>query len=83
MSRLDDQYGYMDLDDFEELLPDKPRDEKWELIGGRVVKMMPRLHGTLQAQGKVFRLVHATGCNRPVRAHAARSDPVERSDRAR
>ncbi len=40
MSRLDDQYDYMDLDDFEELLADKPRDEKWELIGGRVVKMM-------------------------------------------
>ena len=40
MSRLDDQYGYMDLDDFEELLADKPRDEKWELIGGRFVKMM-------------------------------------------
>ena len=34
------QYDYMDLDDFEELLADKPRDEKWELIGGRVVKMM-------------------------------------------
>ena len=30
----------MDLDDFEELLADKPRDEKWELIGGRVVRMM-------------------------------------------
>lgn len=40
MTRLDDQYDYMDLDDFEELLADKPRDEKWELIGGRVVKMM-------------------------------------------
>ena len=40
MSRLDDQYDYMDLDDFEELLADKPRDEKWELIGGRVVKMI-------------------------------------------
>ncbi|MGI3902846.1 MAG: Uma2 family endonuclease [Janthinobacterium lividum] len=40
MSRLDDQYDYMSLDDFEELLADKPRDEKWELIGGRVVKMM-------------------------------------------
>jgi Uma2 family endonuclease len=31
---------YMDLDDFEELLLDKPRDEKWELIGGRVVRGM-------------------------------------------
>lgn len=33
-------FQYMDLDDFEELLADKPEDEKWELIGGRVVKMM-------------------------------------------
>lgn len=33
-------FRYMDLDDFEEYLADKPRDEKWELIGGRVVKMM-------------------------------------------
>lgn len=32
---------YMDLDDFEEYLADKPKHEKWELIGGRVVKMMP------------------------------------------
>ena len=40
MTRLDDRFDYMDLDDFEELLADKPRDEKWELIGGRVVKMM-------------------------------------------
>src|SRR3954468_19350042 len=31
---------YMDLDDFEEYLADKPEHEKWELIGGRVVKMM-------------------------------------------
>jgi Uma2 family endonuclease len=31
---------YMDLDDFEELLLDKPRDEKWELISGRVVRGM-------------------------------------------
>jgi Uma2 family endonuclease len=30
----------MDLDDFEELLLDKPEDEKWELIGGRVVRSM-------------------------------------------
>lgn len=34
------QYEYMDLDDFEELLADKPADERWELIGGRVVRMM-------------------------------------------
>ena len=40
MSHRSDQFEYMDLDDFEELLADKPRDEKWELIGGRVVRMM-------------------------------------------
>ena len=40
MTRPADQFDYMDLDDFEELLADKPRDERWELIGGRVVKMM-------------------------------------------
>jgi Uma2 family endonuclease len=33
-------FEYMSLDDFEELLADKPADERWELIGGRVVKMM-------------------------------------------
>jgi Uma2 family endonuclease len=33
-------FDYMDLDDFEELLADKPEHEKWELIGGRVVRMM-------------------------------------------
>ncbi|MEH3145316.1 MAG: Uma2 family endonuclease [Methylobacterium frigidaeris] len=27
-------------DDFEERLADKPREERWELIGGRVVRMM-------------------------------------------
>jgi Uma2 family endonuclease len=40
MNRASSQYEYMALDDFEELLADKPRDEKWELIGGRVVRMM-------------------------------------------
>ncbi len=40
MSRLSEHFDDMDLDDFEDLLADKPRDEKWELIGGRVVKMM-------------------------------------------
>ncbi len=33
-------FEYMDLDDFEEYLADKPEHEKWELIGGRVVKLM-------------------------------------------
>jgi Uma2 family endonuclease len=40
MSRPSSQYEYMSLDDFEELLADKPADEKWELLGGRVVRMM-------------------------------------------
>lgn len=40
MNRPDPRYEYMSLDDFEEMLPDKPRDEKWELIGGRVIRMM-------------------------------------------
>ena len=30
----------MSLDDFEELLADVPEDERWELISGRVVRMM-------------------------------------------
>ncbi len=40
MNRPSSQYEYMSLDDFEELLADKPADEKWELLGGRVVRMM-------------------------------------------
>lgn len=35
-----DQFETMDFDDFEEMLADKPKDERWELIGGRVVRMM-------------------------------------------
>ncbi len=31
---------YMDLDDFEELMLDKPEDEKWELINGRLIRAM-------------------------------------------
>lgn len=40
MSQRSEPYPYMALDDFEELLADKPDDERWELIGGRVVRMM-------------------------------------------
>lgn len=40
MNRPSSQYEYMSLDDFEELLPDKPADEKWELLGDRGVRMM-------------------------------------------
>ena len=40
MSRATADYDYMSFDDFEEFLADKPKNERWELIGGRVVKMM-------------------------------------------
>jgi len=40
VNRPSSQCEYMSLGDFEELLADKPADEKWELIGGRVVRMM-------------------------------------------
>lgn len=33
-------FSYLAFDDFEESLADKAEGEKWELIGGRVVKMM-------------------------------------------
>ncbi len=33
-------FEYMTLEDFEELLLDKPEHEKWELIGGRVIRGM-------------------------------------------
>ena len=33
-------HQYMDLDDFEDLVLDRPPDEKWELISGRVVRSM-------------------------------------------
>ena len=40
MNRPAYQTPLMDLDDFEELLADAPDDERWELISGRVVRMM-------------------------------------------
>ena len=40
MTRRSEQHDCMDLDHFEELLADMPKNERWELIGGRVVRMM-------------------------------------------
>ena len=40
MNRPSPQFKPMSLDDFEELLADAPDDERWELINGRVVRMM-------------------------------------------
>lgn len=34
------QFEMMSFDDFEELLLDKPENERWELIGGRVIRGM-------------------------------------------
>lgn len=45
MNRMSSQYEYMSFDQFEELLPDKPADAKWELIGGRVIRMMVGARG--------------------------------------
>jgi Uma2 family endonuclease len=39
MSQLADQFDFMDLDDFEDLLADRPNDERWELIDRRVVRV--------------------------------------------
>jgi len=40
MSRASADYEFLSLDDFDEFLADKPRNEWWEMIGGRVVRMM-------------------------------------------
>ena len=40
MNRPAHQAPLMSLEDFEELLADAPDDERWELISGRVVRMM-------------------------------------------
>lgn len=40
MSRPLADYEYVSFDDFEEMLADKPHNERWELIGGRVVRLM-------------------------------------------
>lgn len=40
MPDLAARFEHMSLEDFEELLLDKPEDEKWELIGGRVIRGM-------------------------------------------
>lgn len=36
--RREPGFEYMSFDDFQELLADKPEDEKWELINGRVIR---------------------------------------------
>jgi Uma2 family endonuclease len=70
MSKALQGFEYMDLDDFEELLLDKPRDEKWELISGRVVR------GMVGARWAHHRIVQ--NVNFALRAHIrARALPCE------
>ena len=38
--KRDPNHEYMNFDDFEELLQDKPEDARWELINGRVIRGM-------------------------------------------
>ena len=40
MNRPAHQFTPMSLDDFDELLAEQPDDERWELINGRVIRMM-------------------------------------------
>ena len=40
MDRPAHQFEPMSLDDFDELLADQPDDERWELVNGRVIRMM-------------------------------------------
>ncbi len=56
VNRPSSQFEYMSLDDFEELLADKPADEKWELLGGRVVRMMV---GARWEHNRIYRDVNA------------------------
>ena len=44
MSRAISDYEHMSFDDFEESLADMPRNERWELIGGRVFRAMVGAH---------------------------------------
>jgi Uma2 family endonuclease len=46
------KFEYMSAADFEELILDMPADEKWELIGGRVIR------GMVGARWEHHRLVH-------------------------
>ena len=58
MNKQSLQFEYMSLDDFEEMLADKPADERWELIGGRVVRLMvgARLEHNYLVQNIAFAL---------------------------
>ncbi|WP_339162180.1 Uma2 family endonuclease [Methylobacterium bullatum] len=67
MSDTSQQFEMMALDDFEELLADKPRNERWELIGGRVVRMMV---GARWEHGRIVQNI-ATGLENGFRARGS------------
>lgn len=65
------QFERMSFDDFEELLLDKPENERWELIGGRVIRGMvgARWEYGLIVQNIAFALrSHFKATGRPCRA---------------
>lgn len=64
------QFEYMKFDDFEELLLDKPADERWELINGRVIRGMvgARWEHNIVCQNIAFALrSHFKATKRPCR----------------
>ncbi|MDX7950088.1 Uma2 family endonuclease [Lichenihabitans sp. Uapishka_5] len=58
MSHFIAPYDTLSFEDFEDLLPDRPHDQRWELIAGRVIKMMvgARWEHNRISQNVAFRL---------------------------
>jgi Uma2 family endonuclease len=40
MTRVSSRYDHVSFDEFEAMIAEMPEDEKWELLGGKVVRMM-------------------------------------------
>eukprot|EP01037_Dinobryon_pediforme_P039945 gene39944-biopygen22883 len=77
------QFETMSLDDFEDLLLDKPDDERWELINGRVVRGMvgARWEHNAIIQNIAFALrTHFKATKRPCRAFQETFYVKKRSD---
>ena len=73
MTRLLEQFETMDFEDFEELLADKPADERWELLDRRVVKMMVGArweHGNIVQNLNRALMNHLHGPGKPYRVYS-------------
>ena len=82
MSDTSQQFEMMALDDFEELLADKPRNERWELIGGEALAMSPApsfRHQEIVSELTAQLVVHLRG--KPCRALPDEFGKAERADR--